>query len=463
MPSFIRRSEMPVSAEALYAWHTRPGAFERLTPPWQPVKLVASEGVAEGMRAEIRLGIPPITLRWIAEHRDVKPGRQFRDVQIEGPFAAWDHLHRMIPHDIAPDRSTLSDEVTYALPAERLLERIAGDRPQDELIRLFGYRHRVTHTDLERHLSYGGKPMTVAVTGSSGLIGSALTAFLMTGGHTVVRLVRSQREAAALPHAQHRAVHWDPDRGTLDAAQLEGVDAVIHLAGESVLGPWTRGHRARILQSRARGTRVLAEALASMERPPKTFLSASATGFYGDQAIRVNERSRSGDTFLAEVCRAWEAATEPAEAAGIRVCHLRIGVVQTPAGGVLRLAYPAFLAGLGGVPGSPKTWMPWIALDDVLYAILHLLRRPDVRGAVNLTSPHPVPMRTWARTLGRLARRPVWLPLPERLLRLGPRAVTDELLAGARVQPDRLLNSGFAFAYPALPDALAHVLGRHAD
>jgi len=463
VPVFLRRTEIPVPPADLFAWHERPGAFERLTPPWQPVALECSEGIRDGDRAVLRLGPGPLALRWVAEHRDYVPGRQFRDVQVSGPFARWEHTHTFRPHDADRRRSVLEDRVDYALPLAPVAEPLAGAFARRQLVRLFGYRHRVTREDLIRHKGVGLQPLTVAVTGSTGVIGTALTAFLTTGGHTVVRLVRSPEAARQLNRSpQERAAVWDPTGGGFDPAPLEGVDAVVHLAGEPVFPePWTRARRARILDSRARGTRVLADALAALDNPPAVLLSASGVGYYGDGgAAPLTEGAPAGDGFLADVSRAWEGATASAEAAGIRVCHLRLGAVLTPAGGALRYIYPLALVGLGGAVGRGRRWVPWVALDDVLYAVLHLLRQREVRGPVNVVAPRPVTQRVFARTLGEVVGRPAALRVPPAALRMALGEMAESLpLQSQRVVPHRLANSGYRFAYSKLDAALLHLLG----
>ena len=462
MPRFTRRLRVEVPAEALFDWHNHRGAFERLAPPWQPVRLERFEGIRDGQRAVIKLGPGPASLTWIAEHHDFVAGRQFRDVQVKGPFARWHHTHRVIPD--GPDASVLEDDVDYRLPLAPLSQWVGGRQAERQLARLFAYRHRVTQEDLRRHRDAGLSPLDVAITGSSGLLGEALVAFLTTAGHRVTRLVRSPAAVARYAdRADERAVYWNPARGEIDAAALEGVDAVVHLAGENVFGlRWSDAKKRRILESRAVGTRFLSGTLAALERPPATFLSASASGYYGDRGNAVvTEAEASGDGFLAEVCRAWEAATEPAAAAGIRTVPLRIGVVLTPSGGALGLALPAFLAGLGGVVGDGAGYFPWVALDDVLYAVLHLLAQPDVDGPVNLSAPEPVPQRTFVETLGTVLHRPTVWRIPEAVVQSVAGEAADEMaLKSIRLVPERLLDSGFRFAYPDLEPALRHVLGR---
>ncbi len=471
MPTFTRRTRTPVPPEALFTWHARPGAFERLAPPWQPVRLAEFEGTGAGQRAVIELGPGPRPLRWVAEHHPLPDEERqhgalgFVDEQVSGPFAAWRHTHRMLPAE-DPGRSVLEDHVEYELPLAPIAYPLAGDRAERELLRLFAYRHRVTREDLARHAAADLSSLTVAITGSTGLLGSALAALLTTGGHTVVRLVRSTQQATAWRRGpRERAAYWNPARGEIDRAALEGVDAVVHLAGESVFAPrWSREKKARILDSRARGTRLLADTLATLKRPPRVLLSASASGYYGDSGDEtVTEQAGPGEGFLAEVCRAWEAATAPAEQAGIRTCRLRIGVVLSPAGGFLGTAFPAFWLGLGGSVGSGRGWMPWVALDDVLYAVLHLLARDDLAGPFNLSAPHPVRQKDLTDDLGAVLRRPSVLRIPASLARTaGGEAAREMALKSVRMQPERLLNSGFRFAYPLLDGALRHLLGRTA-
>jgi uncharacterized protein len=464
MPTFKRRTTIAVTPEDLFAWHARPGAFERLAPPWQSVDLVEHDGIEDGARAVLDLGPGPFPLRWVVEHRDYEEGAGFRDVQLRGPFARWEHTHRMLPHDVDRRRSVLEDHVEYELPLSWLSQPLAGAFATRELARLFGYRHRVTREDLERHARADLSPMRIVVTGSSGLVGRALTAFLTTGGHTVVRLVRSRSEVIRLARSeQEQAAFWDPYRGVIDPAALHGADAVIHLAGEPILGGlWTSERKARVMDSRIRGTRLIAESIAAMDAPPRVLISASASGYYGDRGNEpLSEDSPAGEGFLAEVCQDWERAASGVADAGVRLCVARIGVVLSPQGGALRLMRAPFLLGLGGRIGKGREWIPWIALDDVLYGILHLLAHESQAGPFNFTAPNPVTQRELAKTLGDVLGRPAAVRIPRALVSLtSNRLVLADALRSARVVPDRLVNSPFAFAYPRLDDALAHLLGR---
>ena len=299
--------------------------------------------------------------------------------------------------------------------------------------------------------------MKVLISGSTGLIGSALIPVLTDAGHDVVRLVRSA------PKSDGSEVHWAPESGSIDTAGLEGMDAVIHLAGENIgAGRWTRDRKARIFDSRVKGTRLLCESLANLAQPPKVLVSASAIGYYGNRDEEIlNEESTSGFGFLAEVCVEWELATEPVAEAGIRAVNLRTGVVLTLAGGPLEKMLPPFKMGVGGTLGNGRQYMSWIALDDAVGAIHHALITDSLHGPVNNTAPHPVTNREFTKTLGRVLRRPTLFPIPSFGLRIMfGKGMADELfLSSTRVEPSRLVETGYTFQYPELENVLRHLLG----
>jgi uncharacterized protein (TIGR01777 family) len=301
--------------------------------------------------------------------------------------------------------------------------------------------------------------MNVLVTGSTGLVGSALIAFLRAQGHRVTRLVRPASRLQPTP--DEPVVRWDPEAGMIEASGLEGHDAVVHLAGETLQGRWTAAKKARIRESRVRGTQLLCETLARLARPPRVVVVASAVGYYGDRRYEtLTEDSPPGRGFLAEVCQAWEAATEPAAQAGLRVVRLRTGIVLSAAGGALRTMLLPFRLGLGGVIGNGTQYWSWIAIDDHVRAILHVIETESLQGPVHAVSPHPVTNYEFTKTLGRVLRRPTVLPVPSSVLRLVLGEVADELLLSSqRVLPTRLLASGFTFQFPDLESALRHVLG----
>ena len=298
--------------------------------------------------------------------------------------------------------------------------------------------------------------MHVLMTGSSGLVGSALTAFLEGSGQTVRRLRRAPSDAAD-------STSWNPSDGTFAPGAFDGIDAVVHLAGESIAsGRWSAARKRRIRESRVTGTQRLCEALLRLDEPPAVFVSASAIGFYGDRgAARLDESSAPGTGFLPHVCREWEAAAAPLRERGLRVVHLRIGIVLDESGGALKQMLPPFRLGVGGVLGSGDQYMSWVALDDLLGITLHALTNDTLAGPVNAVAPGAVTNREFTRTLGRVLGRPTVLPAPGFALRLLLGEMADALLlTGARIEPAVLRESGYEFAHTDLEPALRHILGR---
>lgn len=297
--------------------------------------------------------------------------------------------------------------------------------------------------------------MKILVTGSSGLVGSALVRQLTAGGHYVVRLVRSK------PDRERGDVLWDPATGRVERNRLEKMDAVVHLAGESLMGPWTEAKKLRIHRSRVQATEFLTEAMAGLTVKPRVMVAASAVGYYGNRGDeRLSESSSVGEGFLPLLCREWEKATELAANTGIRVVNLRIGLVLSPAGGMLRAMLPLFRAGLGGRLGSGRQFMSWITIDDLVSAIQFAVETPTLSGAVNAVAPEPVTNRDFTSLLAAAVGRPAFLPVPALLLKALPGGIGREaFLASQRVEPAKLLKSGFTFEHTSLDTALAHVLG----
>jgi uncharacterized protein (TIGR01777 family) len=447
MPTYSLCSPMPVPAEELYGWHGRPGAFERLNPPFDPVELEEQTGGLEvGARTVIRMKGGPVQLRWVAEHTACEPGRLFRDEQRQGPFKRWVHTHRF--ESKANGTSELIDEVDYELPLGALGERFAGGFTRDRLGRIFRYRHALTKADLERHARFAAQPrLTVAVTGASGLVGSSLIPFLTTGGH-VARAVRRQGNQ-------------------LESSSLEGADAVVHLAGAGVADErWTAARKKLLVDSRVAYTRQLVAALSKLARRPKVLVSASAIGIYGSRGDEVlTEDSALGGRdgaagFLAGLCADWEAAANEARALGVRVVNLRIGLVQSARGGALAKLLVPFKLGLGGPVGAGKSWQSWISSEDLVGAIYHALFTESLAGPVNAVAPAPVTSAEYAKVLGNVLARPACAPLPAFALRARFGELADgAILASQRVLPSRLEASGFRFLHGDLEFALRFTLG----
>lgn len=452
MPIHRAERSLPFPAAAVYAWHARPCAFARLNAPWEPAQvLLHDHGLDVGVRIVFRGRIGPIPFTWEGVHTVHEADRGFTDAMVKGPFARWVHQHRFEPE---PEGSRLIDEVDWALPLAPVTHPLGGWLVRRKLAALFAFRHARTADDLARHALYADRPRkTVLVAGATGFVGERLCAFLSTGGHTVRRLVRG----APKDEGEWR---WDPDRGRFDAGALEGVDAVIQLAGSPISVRWTPEARQRILDSRLRSTGLLAEAIARAERPPELFLSTSAIGFYGDagEALCPEDAPR-GSGFAAEVCEQWEAATAPAQGR-CRVAIARVGLPLDAAGGLLAGLLPTARLGLGGPVGSGRQWMPWIAVDDLLGALHHALWETALEGPFNACAPEPVRQADFARALGRALGRPGVLPAPGFALKAVFGQMAEELiLGGQRAVPGKLAATGFVWREPELEACLRRTLG----
>ncbi|MEZ5212305.1 TIGR01777 family oxidoreductase [Gordonia sp. (in: high G+C Gram-positive bacteria)] len=446
----MHTSTVDAPCEEVFAWHSRPGALRRLLPPWQPMSAISeSPSLADGQAI---LGLPG-GLRWRAQHRadGYDPPHRFVDERISdsardlptmlsGP---WRHEHEFAAQPGGQTRMT--DRVHTAVPAAALRST-------------FRFRHRQVSDDLSRHRhaqAAGLTPMTIAVTGASGMVGQQFTAFLTTGGHRVIRLVRRPTDAP-----DERT--WNPE--CPDADLLTGVDAVVHLAGAPIAGRFTPAHKAQIRDSRIGPTRRLAAVAAGDAAGPSIFVSASAIGFYGHErpGETLTETDPAGDDFLADVVRDWEDATSPAVAAGLRCVQVRTGIVMSPLGGVLRLQRPLFASGLGGPLGNGRQTMSWIDLDDLIDIYHRALYDDRLAGPVNACSPEPVTGSEYANTLGRVLHRPALLPVPALgpSLILGQQGARELALADQRVQPWVLLHADHRFRRPALRESLRHQLGK---
>ena len=297
-------------------------------------------------------------------------------------------------------------------------------------------------------------PLRIAITGATGFLGTALGRHLRAAGHRVVPITRSPTGVGP------EAVPWNPERGELDPAALEGVDAVVHLAGENIAQRWTDAAKREIKDSRVRGTKLIARVLAAMQRPPRVWLSGSAVGVYGDRGAELlDESSAPGNGFLADVVQAWEGATEAAHRGDVRVVHLRSGIVLDAHGGALSKMLPPFRIGVGGKIGSGEQMMSWIERSDWVRAVEKLLHAPLVKGPVNLVAPTPVSNAEFSAALGRVLGKPAALTVPEFAIRLALGEMGEEvLLAGQRVVPTRLLGAGYSFAYETVDAALRTAL-----
>jgi uncharacterized protein len=422
-----------------FAWHERRGALQRLSPPWQHLRVVQEADTLSGGQAVLRL---PGGVMWVAAHDGYRPPNSFSDHLVSLPLP-WRHTHRF--EAAGEDVTRVTDVVRTPVPARAL-------RP------MFAYRHRQLADDLatqQQMATLAPRPLTVAMTGSSGLVGTALASLLTTGGHRVVRLVRGQPKG---PDERR----WDPAHP--EPALLDGTDAVVHLAGASIAGRFNQAHKSTVRDSRVGPTEKLARCLYRAQDGPSVFVAASAVGFYGpDRGDELlDESSPKGHGFLAELVADWEQAAGAAEDAGARVVCVRTGLVQSARGGMLALMRPLFQSGLGGRLGSGDQWASWVDLDDLTDIYYRALVDQTVSGPVVATAPVPVTNREYSATLARVLCRPALLPVPPlgpKLL-LGDEGAQEVALAGQRARPTALLRAGHRFRWPSLEGCLRHQLGR---
>ena len=454
--TYRRELHLPVSADAAFAWHERPGAIDRLIPPWERVAVLQSgDGISDGSLVQLAQRLGPLKLKWIAKHHGYEPGKAFRDTQLSGPFTRWEHLHEFRSN--GDGYGVLTDHIVYQVPGGILGRWLGGGFVSQKVDTMFTYRHNTTRDDLAAHARHQeAGPMHIAVTGASGLVGSTLVPMLTTGGHQVTKLVR--REAGT------GEATWNP-QSDFNASSLEGIDAVVHLAGENIAGArWSAKVKEKIRNSRVHGTRTLCEGLSRMQTPPSVLVCASAIGFYGERGDEaLNEQSAAGSGFLAEVAQEWEAATQPARDAGIRVVNLRFGVILSPKDGALAKMLLPFKLGGGGRVGGGRQYWSWISIDDAAGAVHHALMSNSVSGPVNAVAPNPVTNAEFTMTLGRVLKRPTIVPMPAFAAQLALGEMADELLlASIRVEPNELNRSGYLFRQPTLEVALRHLLGKTA-
>jgi hypothetical protein len=454
------RTPLPVPPAEAFAWHERPGAFERLAPPWENVEVVSrSGGIRDGADVHLKVHKGPVALDWHLRHVDHVPGERFVDEQVSGPFEHYRHEHRFLPGE-EPGTTLLEDHLRWDVPLGAAGEFLGGTMVARDLDRTFRFRHTRLGQDLALHARFADTPRKkVAITGASGLIGSALSNLLTTGGHEVVPVTRNRAAAQA-----GKGIWWSVEDDTIDEEGLVGVDAVVHLAGEPINAMrWTEEKKKAIRESRVQGTRLISRVVAQLPDGPQALICASAVGYYGDRGDEVmTEESSRGRGFLAETVEAWEGASRRAEGAGIRVARIRFGLVLSPAGGALPKMLWAFKSGLAGRIGNGRQYVPWIDLDDVTGLLYHAVMDGSATGALNGTAPNPVTNATFTDILGRVLHRPTVVPVPSLAVKAALGEMGEELLLkGQRARPVRTEKLGYRFRFRDLEESLRHQLGRH--
>lgn len=453
---FEKTSRINAPVADAFQWHARLGAIERYSPPWDPIKVIRrTGGIEKDAEVVIRMKAGPVPYRWHARHTDYAENRMFRDRQLRGPFSEWIHTHEFEPD--GDNACYVTDHIEYRLLPHPFRKSFSYKLIENQLAPIFEYRHRTLKHDMRVQMGYENRrSLTILVSGASGLIGSGLIPFLTTAGHKVLRLVRYQPSSSD-------EIFWDPENYQIDSNRLEGIDCLIHLAGENIGdGRWTEKKKDRILSSRLKGTRLLAETISKMKKPPESFLSASAIGFYGDGGDKeLTEAGQSGNDFISEVCRKWEQTATIAQNSGIRTVMLRIGVIFDPRGGALEKSLLASKFGLNAGISPGNQYVSWIGLNDTIDAIYHAIFTNELEGPLNIVSPNPVTSDTLSDRLAAVAGGKLKFNIPRTAIKLALGQKGEEvLLSSVRVLPEKLVNSNFDFRYDQLTQLFNHVLGK---
>ena len=473
MPQFIASTDLPVQPETAFSYHDRPGALDRLLPPWQNLRIVKrSSSIHVGEQVLMKIGTPlGFPVSWLAEHTVYDPPRLFVDQTIKGPVAYWRHEH----HFEARGESgcTLTDSIDYRLPMGWLGQTLGGSYFTSELRRMFRYRHQVTRDDLSLQQRWTSpSPLRIAVSGSSGMVGTQLVALLRTAGHTVLPLrrpeaLRNKPRNEPSSKAERKEslgyLEWSPTSGLTNPKEAEGLDVVIHLAGKGIAEQrWSEAVKKEIRDSRVLATQKLSSQLASLDLPPKVFISASAIGFYGNRGDEVlDESSAPGEGFLPEVAQQWEQAADPLRSLGkTRVVHPRLGVVLHPRFGAMAKLLTPIRLGLGGPMGSGRQYWSWISIDDCIGAMYHLMMDSRAEGGVNLVTPEPLTNKQFVEKIAKELWRPAFFPTPSFGLKLLLGEMAGPLLLDStRCVPAKLSSLGYQFRHPQLSEAVRYLLG----
>ena len=461
MSQFTHTAEHSASKKEIWDWYNSLGAFRRIMPEWEGIRPMNAGRLVDDDETVFKVGLGPIRMKWIAKHHSVVPGESFADRMMKGPFGAWNHVHEFTT--VSDDVTMISDNVEYRLPLHLLTGWTAGFTVLPRMRQMFKYRSTRVTNDLKQIQATSELPrQKVLVSGSTGMIGLQLCAFLETAGHEVHRLLRVSTKLPPDVNST-QVVRWNDRTGEIIEGDMNGFDTIIHLAGAGIGDKrWSKKRKRLIRDSRVIPTENLAKLISKLDSPPKALMCGSAIGFYGERGTEVlDESSSSGNGFLAEICGEWENASKAAEDAGIRVLHLRTGIVVSPLGGALaKLLLPAKL-GAGGPVGGGKQMQSWISLDDEVYAIHHLMMNESCSGAFNLTAPNPVNQKQFARVLGRVLRRPGFMPLPGFVIKILFGEMGKKLvLEGQDVRPSRLVDSGYEFTYSDLEMCFRNCLGK---
>ncbi|MEF3255542.1 MAG: TIGR01777 family oxidoreductase [Deferribacterales bacterium] len=449
MAKFLKESTIDSNVEKLFLWHQNKGVIKRLIPPWEDVEVLKEpDNLINSEAIMLVRPLPFLTFRWHAKHLDFIPYKQFKDIQLTGPFRKWEHTHKFI--EIEQNRSKLIDEIEYEPMFKPISNIFTAEMITKRLHSTFNYRHTITKNDLKLLEKYPPKEKyKIAISGSSGLIGKALIPLLQTHGHEIVRIVRQKTEK--------------DDEITFDIKEekfignTNNIDIVINLAGKPIGDSrWTLERKKEFESSRIAFTRALVNALCKLDNKPKRLINASAIGFYGNSKEILTETSPKGDLYISHLCNQWEEASKNDN---FETTILRIGVVLSPTGGALKKLIELGKFNLAAILGTGDQYISWITIDDLIYSIVHIIYN-DLTGTFNLTAPEPIKQKDLIKIISNKLNRLNFLSLNDKIIKLIYGEMADEiLLANNYVLPEKLINTGFQFFFDKIDSALNHLMG----
>tara|TARA_A100001037_G_scaffold210093_1_gene188291 strand:- start:1710 stop:3104 length:1395 start_codon:yes stop_codon:yes gene_type:complete len=455
---YTKTSSVHVSADTCFKWHAAKGAFARLNPPFAPVEILEEpDELKAGAEVLIRVPtpLPFFGIKWRLTHPEYVEGEYFRDTQVKGPFKSWEHTHNF--KDLDKNTSEMKDVLKFALPLGILGRIFGAPIVKKQLSALFNYRHTILNLDMET-LKNNNESLNILISGSSGLIGSALIPYFTTQGHTVTRLLRSEGEKS------EGIEYWDYENRTTTIDSNQKFDVVIHLGGVNLAGGrWTNKRKDQMLKSRTDSTSFLSEIITSLKTPPKVFLCASAVGIYGTtNANPRDEDSDVGNLYSSMIVDEWEKATKRVSDAGIRVVNLRFGMVLSPLGGALKKFVLPAKMGVGGKLGNGKNLISWISMEDVLGVVTHCVTNEAISGPLNVVANDMYTNKRLIQTICKVLKRPCLFPVPAFVLifMFGKQMAKETIFVSTSVSNSKLIDSGYKFKFPELESALRHMLGK---